>query len=271
MRHLAVRPRSTALWPFIASFHYNESELPFAVERILPTGQAHLLVNLEQDEFRAYGGQNFRTVQSLPGSVWAGPHGQATALDTKEQHRLLAVEFKIGGAAAFLAMPVSDACDQLIGLDSVLGQDGRLLRERLCETAALADKFRVFEAVLLARLRRALDPAIVAAIQFLDEGLPVAETALRVGLLPKTFGRRFRDQVGLAPKQLSRVRRMQRVIASVQGHAQVDWCLVAARFGYTDQAHLIHDFQDLTGITPSAYRPASRQRRNHVPLPAEPH
>ncbi len=33
-------------------------------------------------------------------------------------------------------------------------------------------------------------------------------------------------------------------------------------------ADLIHDFRDLTGMTPTAYHPSSPQRRNHVPLAA---
>jgi AraC-like DNA-binding protein len=45
-----------------------------------------------------------------------------------------------------------------------------------------------------------------------------------------------------------------------------DWAEVAAEYGYTDQAHLIHDFRDLTGITPTAFRPRSAAERNHVPV-----
>ena len=48
----------------------------------------------------------------------------------------------------------------------------------------------------------------------------------------------------------------------------VDWAEVAAEHGYADQAHLIHDFRSLTGITPSAYRPRSVAERNHVPVAA---
>lgn len=145
-------------------------------------------------------------------------------------------------------------------------QRGGLLRERLCEAATPAAKFRVLEAVLIEHIARSADPAVAYAHSVLESGASVAEASSRVGLLPKTFVRRFREQVGLAPKQLSRVRRLQRILASIHRPADVDWCQVAAQHGYTDQAHLIHDFRDLTGVTPTAYRPSSPQRRNHVPL-----
>ena len=266
MRHLAVRPRSPALWPFIASFHYNESELPFAVERILPTGQAHLLVNLDRDEFRTYSGPDCKMIQATCGAVFAGPHGRPTGLDTREQRRLIAVEFKHGGAAAFFPMPLSDACDQVIALDLIWGRDGRLLRERLCESETAAEEFALVETMLLERLRSVLDPAIAVAVKFLEHGVSVSATASGLGLSPKTLLRHFRNQIGLSPKRFFRVRRMQQVIGFVQGRAHIDWCAIAAKYGYADQAHLIHDFRDLTGITPSAYRPSSPQRRNHVPL-----
>jgi len=176
------------------------------------------------------------------------------------------VEFKMGGAAAFLPIPISEACDRVVELDDVWGRDGGLLRERLCEASTPADKFRELETVLLDRIVRPRDPAIAAAMSLLDRGLSVAEARSRLGLLPKTFVRRFREQVGLAPKRFSRVRRLQRIVGSVQRPAGVDWSMVAADHGYTDQAHFIHDFRDLTGMTPTAYRPSSPQRRNHVPL-----
>jgi hypothetical protein len=119
MSHIAERPRSLALAPFIASFHYHEGELATTVERILPNGQAHLMVNLDEDEFRTYNGPNFGTVHRTCGAVLAGPHGRATAIDSKEQRRLIAVEFRLGGAAAFLRMPLGEVCDQVVELDDV--------------------------------------------------------------------------------------------------------------------------------------------------------
>jgi AraC-like DNA-binding protein len=236
------------------------------VERILPNGQAHLMVNLEEDEFRTYSGQHCETVVRANGAVLIGPHGRDTAIDTAEQRRLIAVEFKPGGAAAFLRMPLYETRDRMTELDEVWGRDGRIVRERLCEATTPAGKLRTLEAVLLERIAGVYDPQISFAIALLESGLSVAEAGERLGLLPKTFVRRFRRHVGLFPKRFARVRRLQRIVGSVVGRTKVDWCRLAADHGYTDQAHLIHDFRDLTGITPAAYYPSSPQRRNHVPL-----
>jgi AraC-like DNA-binding protein len=264
--HIVAHPHSPALKPFVASFHYHESEFPAIIERILPNGQAHLMVNLDEDEFRTYGGPDCRTVCRAGGAVLVGPHGRATAIDTAEQRRLVAVEFKPGGAAAFLPMPMSETRDQMVELADIWDSDGRVLRERLCEAPTPAAKLRTLEAALLERLAGTFDPQISFAIALLESGVSVAETGERLGLLPKTFVRRFRHHSGLSPKRFARVRRLQHIVASVAGRAHVDWCRLAAEHGYTDQAHLIHDFRNLTGMTPAAYHPSSRQRRNHVPL-----
>ncbi len=228
------------------------------------------MINLAEDEFRTYTGPNCETAHRLRGAVLAGPRGNTVAIDTREQRWLLAVEFKPGGAAAFLPLPMNEVCNQVVELVQLWGRDGALLRERLCEAPTPAGKFAVLEALLLKCLAIPRDPAIAAAIVLLDRGVSLAEVRSRVNLLHKTFVRRFRQHAGLTPKRFSRVRRLQRIVGSVAAAAEVEWCLVAAEHGYSDQAHLIHDFHDLTGLTPAAYRPSSPNRRNHVPIAARP-
>lgn len=234
----------------------------------MPSGQAHLMVNLEEDEFRTYGGPECETVRRVCGAVLAGPHGKSVAIDTREQRWLVAVEFKVGGAGAFFRAPISEACDQVVELGNLWGQDGGLLRERLCGAPSPRDKFNILEGLLLRHLVHTMKPAIAAAITLLDHGASIACTRSQVGMLPKTFVRHFREQVGMSPKRFSRVRRLQRILGSINRSTGADWSMMAAEHGYTDQAHLIHDFRDLTGITPTLYCPSSPQRRNHVPIAA---
>jgi AraC-like DNA-binding protein len=269
MVHLAGRPRSPALQPFIKSFHYHDGAFPFGLERILPNGQAHLMVNLAEDEFRTYSEDKGQRIRSYRGATLAGPHGQPTILDTREFQWLAAVEFHPGGAAAFFPFPLHEVSDQAVGLDDLWKVDGRLLREQILEAGTAHGRLCVLESALLRQLRENANPAISRAIALLNRGFPVADTSARLGFLPKTFVRRFREQVGLTPKRFARVRRMQRIIRFLRSGRSgdaIDWCMLAAEHGFTDQAHLIHDFRDLTGITPTAYKPQSPQRGNHVPV-----
>lgn len=202
----------------------------------------------------------------MKGAVLAGPHGRAIAIDTDEQRWLMAVEFRLGGASAFLPVPLNETRDQVIELGNLWGQDGFLLRERLCEATSPETKLQVLEAALSEHFDDTRDPGIAAAASLIDKGMAISKARLCVGMLPKTFVRRFTEQVGLAPKRMARVRRLQRLIRSLNRRAGRDWCRIAAEHDYTDQAHLIHEFRDITGMTPTGYRPSSPQRSNHVPL-----
>jgi AraC-like DNA-binding protein len=267
MVNLAVRPRSLALQPFIKKFHYHEMSFPFGLERILPSGGAHLMINMAEDQFRTYSGAAGECRHSSRGAVLAGPHDQPTILDTGEFQWLIAVEFTMGGAAPFFPLPLDELANQALGLDDVWGLDGCLLREQLLEAPTPLQKFTVLESALCAHFRANRDPGMDLAVKLLSNGQSVRSTGVRLGLLPRTFTRKFRDHVGLTPKRFARVRRLQRALRLLRATPTLDWCELAACFDFSDQAHFIHDFHDLTGITPTAYKPASPQRGNHVPIP----
>ena len=269
---VVVAPRAPVLRPFVASLSYVAAgpAPPGAVlEHVLPAGRIHLMVNLYEDEFRTYRGPDGSGVRRTRGAVLEGPQAAPRVIDTRAQRRLVAVDFAFGGAAAFFGPPLSEFREQLIDLDRLWGRDATDLRERLLAAPTPHAKLGVLEGVLLARLARpgAPDPAMRLAAAALGRGDPVAAVAARLGLLPKTFGRRFRAQAGLAPKRFARVRRLQRVLRALGDPGAADWAAVAAQHGYADQAHLIRDFRALAGMTPTAYRPRAAAAPNHVPVP----
>jgi AraC-like DNA-binding protein len=268
VKSFAAKPRSPVLAAFVKSFHYHETDFPFALERIMPNGQAHLMVNLAEDEFRTYNPARTERMDRHSGAVLAGPHARSTVIDTREQRWLAAVEFRSGGAGRFFSMPMTEVCNQVVPLEELWARDGELLRERLLEAPSPASKFRVFEELLLQHLAPKFDPAIQDALAALHSGMPVSQVASRVGLLPRTLVRRFSSQVGITPKRFARVRRFQRVLRAARRSSGPDWCALAVEHGYADQAHLVHEFRDLADITPSGYKPHSPQRNNHVPIAA---
>ena len=250
MKCFAAEPRSCALRPFVKAFHYQETALPFALERIMPNGQAHLMVNLGEKEFRTYSGLHAEQQHCYKSAVvLAGPHSEPVVIDTREQHCLAVVEFHSGGAKQFFRPPMSAICNQVVQLEDIWSGDARVLRERLLEAATPTAKFRVLEDLLSLHFAPVFDPAIQYAIGGLRAGLPLSHVVSRLGVSPRTFERRFSAQVGMTPKRFGRVQRLQRVLCSVRASSSPDWCRMAAEHGYSDQAHLIHDFRDLAGIT----------------------
>lgn len=268
MVNLAVRPRSAALRPFVHSIHYHELDLPFALERIVPSGAAHLMVNLAEDEFRTYPRAIRSDVACHRGAVFAGPHACSTVLDTHDFRWLAAVQFRPGAAAPFFSLPMSETCNQIIDIHHLWRTDGPFLREHVLEAQTPQQKLDALESWLLRHLRPAHDPAIPWAVAALRRPVPVAAVAARLGLLPKTLTRRFAAHTGLTPKRFARVCRLQGVLRAVRQSPSIDWCALAAEHGYSDQAHLAHEFRALAGISPSEYRPATAQRGNHIPIPA---
>jgi AraC-like DNA-binding protein len=75
----------------------------------------------------------------------------------------------------------------------------------------------------------------------------------RVALSPRQLERRFLREVGLSPKRWCRVMRFQGAFADCFADARPDWADLAQRHGYADQAHLVRDFVEVSGVSPSTW------------------
>jgi AraC-like DNA-binding protein len=107
-------------------------------------------------------------------------------------------------------------------------------------------------------LRRALaspgfDGISSAANQMLLGGsrVSIATLADRTGLSVRQFERRFMERVGMRPKLFARVARFEAALDGKARFAARTWTDVAHNFGYYDQMHMVHDFGEFTGETPT--------------------
>lgn len=259
-----------ALAPFVASLWHHEADGPWTHtrERVLPSGTMQLLINLHEDELRAWHGEHDLVLRRTRGAALGGAGWRPVVIDTAEQQCIVGVSFKPGGAYPFFAAPADELRAQGVELDLLWGRDGAVLRERLLEQADPAARLRVLAATLQARVVRPLtaDPAIGHAIAALEHGDPVAAIGERLGLSPRRLIDRFSAQVGLTPKRFARVRRFQRIIRALTRGDAPPWAELALACGYFDQAHFIHEFKEFSGLHPTAYTPRDPHAGNHVAL-----
>ena len=218
-------------------------------------------------------------MSAFPGRSFRGAYGRIFLIDTAEDASVIGVHFRPGGAFPFLGLPAGELADAHVDLETLWGRAAVELRERLCAAGTPAERFRLLEEALLARLFRPLihhDAVSVALDAFgrMDAGSTVQEVARRVGLSHRRFIQIFSAEVGITPKLFCRIQRFQRTIAMVRQIATPDWAQVAVDCGYFDQSHMIRDFLAFSGLSPAVYvRQQHRlrqedihEKRNHVPV-----
>jgi AraC-like DNA-binding protein len=240
-----------------------------ALERLLPTGAAQLIVNLKEDRVRRYDPERGNRCETTCGTVLAAVQSRFSVIDTAEQEHVMGVVFKPGGTVPFIRMPAHETCDADVPLDLVWDRSqAATLRERLLEADGPDAKVDAMERALLEAWRPvAPHPAVTFALQTVARRPPVASVAAvtgAIGLSAKRFIERFKNEVGLTPKQYSRIRRFQRALARAHSHDRVDWSALAVDCGYFDQAHFVPDFRGFSGLTPTAYQAARTASPNHV-------
>src|SRR5262249_13301034 len=121
-------------------------------------------------------------------------------------------------------------------------------QQRIC---GLAD-------LLLARLepRREPDPRVRAAVRVIRASrgrVTVRGLAGQLDLSVSQLERSFTRHVGLGPKLLARQARICALAAEATRQDRPGWALLAAQYGYADQAHLARDVRELTGLTPQGW------------------
>jgi AraC-like DNA-binding protein len=143
----------------------------------------------------------------------------------------------------------------VVALEEISGTLNRRL-ERLRDLRTMPEQLAELDRIMLALAHAALPgdvPMSFAVTEIERTGglIRIVDLADRLGLSPRQFERRFKQQVGIAPKLFSRLQRFQRVFQVLEDPA-TNWVDTAMRCGYYDQAHLIRDFREFAGGAPTA-------------------
>lgn len=261
-----ARPPSPLLEPFITRLWYchdpEAARAPVhARERVLPGGGTiDLAVNLIEDECRVDDlGPSPAALRVRSGAVVSGTRTRSFLFDPRQRASVVGVHFKPGGAFPFLGISPSEIVNSYVQLDDLWGCEGRNLREQLIEAESPSARFALLEAALLRRLRlaRPRHPAACAAVDaFRAAGndMRVAEVATIVGLGRRRFMEIFEREVGVTPKLFARLQRFHAVKQRIAALGEPpSWAMFAVACGYFDQSHMIRDFVEFAGMSPTGY------------------
>lgn len=131
------------------------------------------------------------------------------------------------------------------------------IEDKLSNMRTAKERVQCVEDFLLAILNRDNEDLLIQKacrdLSASNGNYPIRMLARNLGLTERTFERRFLNHVGATPKKYARVVRLRNTI--FQRKALSTWADVACAVGYYDQSHMIHDFQELYGISPESLYP----------------
>jgi AraC-like DNA-binding protein len=190
------------------------------------------------------------------GSFVAGVWDRPTVTGHRGEQAGYQLELDLPGARRLLGVPLRELANRLVALEDVLGPFATELAERLAGAPDGAARHALAQRLLARRLRddHAAAPEVAYALGRLRATCGAARVealAAEVGWSRRHLAARFRDEIGLPPKALARLIRVEGAAQRVR--AGEPFADVAYGSGYADQPHFNRDFRELVGCSPGEF------------------
>jgi AraC-like DNA-binding protein len=224
----------------------------FAPQVVFPDGCLDMVFQLG-DPFAEFDSRGVGIVQSR--NLLAGQLRRPVRIGPTGRVETFGIRFQPGGAHPVLRFPLDSCEDRIVALYDVWGATARELGQRLGDASSDRARVRIADGFLLRLRRRESAACVDFALDRIASGADIwrtAELAREAGVSARHLQRLFREYVGMSPKLYSRVQRFQTALRLLD-RAAGNIATAAADSGYFDQPHLIHDFREFTGMTPSAF------------------
>lgn len=232
-------------------------DIPPLVEKILPRTGVELMFNLKGEHVvREMDGSPCDT--DYLGGWLSGLQRRYLLIETRGGSHFVAARLRPWGAWRLLREPMREVSCRVPLIEDVWGRDAERLSIRLAEAPNLYARFDLLEDHLRRRIdfRRKADAGVIEASRRMIGSLGrtrISALCRELGTSRVTLSRKFREQVGLTPKTYARVVRIESLMSHLAQAGEDSWAMLAEDFGYHDQAHLSHDFQEFCGATITEY------------------
>lgn len=267
----ALRPFVSLLW---ATPEVDDSRsMPFARERVLPTGAMHLVFRLSNEPLCVFATPDAPVARRMGHTLVGGARCRAYIRDISNPSCSVGAMLEPGAAQVLFGVPATELADRHTCLEDLWGPTANTIREQLGELPTAEERVSFLECVLLGRLppMKALHPAVAEALHLLRQGAAVRSIVADSGYSHRRLIALFEEAVGITPKRYGRVLRFAQVLAQLKRCPQASLAQLAIAAGYSDQQHLNRDFRELAGVSPTRYLGAAPHESHHVPILACPH
>lgn len=254
----SIAKPSVYLSKFIKHYWTLENCIPNGLEHIqtiVPSGLLELIFYFDNKPT-----SDSRNKSISDCSLITGQLNEYYELKITGKISLFSVIFQPYGLSAFIDMPIQELYNQNVPLRLILKNEVDEIETKIAEAKNFEERIALVEGCLLRILKKKelkySFERIYNCIYKINQTkgqIGISELASEACYSRKQFERNFQNSIGTSPKQFLRIIRFQHAIDRKSKDNGINLTDLTYQCGYYDQAHMINDFQKLSGLTPQQY------------------
>lgn len=171
---------------------------------------------------------------------------------------IIAARFHPDGFLPFSTYPIQQMENKAIALNQFFGDEATLIEETVLNASTNKERIQIISNFLITRLQSAelrnqITQSSIDALLQSNGQMNVNELAEHLNINRRQLQRKFSSAIGLSPKQLSKMIRLQNTLKMMGQKQFTSLTSLAYENGYYDQAHFIKDFKEFTGLSPKEF------------------
>ena len=225
-------------------------------QRVIPDGCVEMFFILKDDVKRFTSETDF-IIQ--PRAMVFGPVTKPYFVQPTGEVDTFAVRFYPHGFTNLITRPLHELADKETPLSELFeAKSVKVLEQEIINSTCTEDRIQAIERFLLNKLQehQVIDNIVKSTIDALSETKGTASINSILKSDPskrRNLERKFSKQVGMSPKQLGKIIRLQAAMKLMLNNKEAKLTEVAYESEYYDQAHFIKDFKEFTGTNPREF------------------
>lgn len=224
-------------------------------QRIVPDGCMEMIFHYG-DRYHQYTAEGHYIVQ--PACFVFGQITTSLDIAPTGTTGIFAARFFPESFTPFASIPLHALENRAVPLEVLFGRAGIQLEQQVLQAAGTQERIKITETFLQEQLSgpEAIDRVVRSSVTIMLGGngrLSVAALSRQMNINRRQLERRFSSVIGLSPKQLAKVIRLQAALRMMFSGQCTSLTELAYEGAYYDQAHFIKDFKEFTGRSPGKF------------------
>ena len=239
---------------YVDHFLVGKGVPEFASERVFPNNEVELFFNLgdvNRGTLRSSDDYNFKQ------TVISGLRNSPLQIVPGRLFFIAGMRFSMFGFYHLFKMPGHEISNGNFSGRDVLGKEIEQLWQKLGDLGDLTVLIKAMHGWVTEKIKNC-DP-VPHSWKRIDTGLKTSQFNIKKEL-PHLLGysykhslKIFRQICGLHPKTIQRIYRINNLLSHPEILANPGWAGLSFQFGFSDQSHLIREFKEFTGLTPTEF------------------